>query len=78
MNTVYVVQALSRQTSEFELLGIFDTRERAEAFKNQAPPPQRDCLRIGQWRVNELPTDEFWLDGYDPERYLRAPSAPST
>lgn len=71
MNKVYVVQALSRRTCEFELLGIFDTQKRAEDFKAQAPMPQREQLRIGEWTVNEYPTDAFWLDGYDPERYLK-------
>jgi len=71
MNTVYVVQALSRLTCDFELLGIFDTRDRAEAFIDQAPLPQRDCLRIGEWRINELPTDGFWLHGYDADHARR-------
>lgn len=78
MITVYVVQALSRITHDFELLGIFDTRDRAKAFIDQAPLPQRECLRVGEWHVNELPRDPFWLHGYDPEHDPSGASTPST
>lgn len=64
--TVYVVQALSRTTVEFALLGIFDTEARAQAFVDQAPLPQRECLHIHPWRLNDHTEDEFWRAGYKP------------
>ena len=64
--TVYVVQALSLTTVEFALLGIFDTEARAQAFVDQAPMPQRECLHIHPWRLNQYTENEFWRAGYKP------------
>lgn len=58
--TVYVVQALSRTTMEFALLGLFDTEARAQAFVDQAPLPQRERLHIHPWRLNQHTEHEFW------------------
>lgn len=77
--TVYVVQALSRTTVEFALLGIFDTEARAQAFVDQAPMPQRECLHIHPWRLNHHTEDEFWRAGYMPlteEEFLETMGRP--
>lgn len=58
---VYLVSARSLMNpGELETLGIFDSRERAEQFIDRAPMPQRQCLRINIWRMNESVSDPFW------------------
>lgn len=58
---VYVVNARSLMNpGELETLGLFDSRERAEQFIDRAPMPQRQCLRIHIWRMNESVNDPFW------------------
>jgi len=58
---VYLVSARSLMNpGELETLGIFDSRERAEKFIDRAPMPQRQCLRIYIWKMNESVNDPFW------------------
>lgn len=77
--TVDVVQALSRTIVEFALLGNFDTEARTQAFVDQAPMPQRECLYIHPWRLNYHTEDEFWRAGYKTlteEEFLDATTRP--
>ncbi len=37
---------------QLEMLEVFDSRERAQAFIGHVPQPQRDCLEIHAWILN--------------------------
>lgn len=61
---VYIVfaRAVSRP-SELEMLGIFDSMERAHQCLDRAPSPQCRRLEIHTRTVNESTTDPFWTGG---------------
>jgi hypothetical protein len=59
---VYVVVAESIYEPQTLLpLGVFSSGPLAQAFINRAPLPQRACLGIQRWQINESTTDPFWV-----------------
>jgi hypothetical protein len=59
---VYLVVARSIPSpSQLETLGVFDDQELAQGFIDRAPLPQRECLEIHTWRLNQPVRDPFWL-----------------
>ena len=67
---VYVVNARAiTRPWELETLGIFDSRDRAQEFVDRAPMPQRDCLQIHTWTLNDPTDDPFWT-GIEKDRQL--------
>ena len=60
---VYLVVARSKPNPlQLETLGVFDDRKLAQGFVDRAPPPQRQCLEIQPWRVNQPVRDPLWLN----------------
>lgn len=60
----YIVFARTiRRPSALEMLGIFDSMERANQFLDRAPSPQCRRLEIHTRTVNESTTDPFWTGG---------------
>lgn len=51
-----------------ELLGIFDSEQGAQAFIARAPLPQRKCMEIRSWQMNEPTVDAFWTGDEQAER----------
>jgi hypothetical protein len=65
---VFKVTAHSRHDYlRTEDLGIFSTREKAEAWVAQVEMPQRECLEIHEWSLDDPTDDVFWQAGYKPE-----------
>jgi hypothetical protein len=66
---VYIVFARATPgPCELEMLGIFDSMERANQFLDRAPSPQCRRLEIHTRNVNESTTDPFWTGGEAKER----------
>jgi len=62
---VYLVVAGSAFEPEtLATLGAFGSESLAQAFIDRAPLPQRECLGIQRWRINQPTTDTFWT-GYE-------------
>ena len=76
---VYLVFARAIPTpSQLEVLGIFDSRDRAEELVDRVPMPQRQCLEIHRWKLNEATSDPFWAEpSFEPGRCARTGDAPS-
>jgi hypothetical protein len=58
---IYLVVAGSAYKPEtLATLGAFGSESLARAFIDRAPLPQRECLGIQRWRINQPTTDPFW------------------
>jgi hypothetical protein len=65
---VYVIFARAIPfPSRLEMLAIFNEIELAQAFVDQAPMPQRDCLEIHRWKLDQHTDDRYWT-GTEEER----------
>jgi hypothetical protein len=59
----YIVFARTAQRSnELELLGIFDSRMRADEFIDHTPRLHRGRLETHTWEMNRPTTGPFWTD----------------
>jgi hypothetical protein len=64
VSCMYVVVAESiYEPQTLVPLSVFSSGSLAEAFIDRAPLPQRACLGIQRWQINESTTDPFWV-GY--------------
>lgn len=50
---------------DLELLGVFEDNARARAFIDRIPVPQRECLEVHTWPLNQHSADPFWTGGPD-------------
>lgn len=50
---------------DLELLGVFEDNARARAFIDRTPAPQRECLEVHAWPLNQPSADPFWTGGPD-------------
>jgi hypothetical protein len=61
VSCVYVVVAGSiYEPQTLVPLGVFSSGSLAEAFIDRSPLPQRTCLGIQRWHINESTSDPFW------------------
>jgi len=70
---VYLVVAQAAyEPGSLTPLGAFAEESRAQAFIDFAPSPQRGCLGIQKWEINQPTCDPFWT-GTENGLYLNAP-----
>lgn len=73
MSFVYLVVARAvYEPGSLTPLGAFNQESRAQAFIDFAPSPQRECLGIQKWEINQPTCDPFWT-GTEIDPYLNAP-----
>lgn len=58
-----VIAHSKRDYLQTEQLGLFSTREKAEAWVAQVDMPQRECLEISPAPLDVPATDDFWQPG---------------
>ena len=55
-----------------ELLGVFEDNACARAFIDRAPMPQRECLEVHTWPLNQPSADPFWTGEPDTPELAEA------